>query len=166
MKDIDMLWVIVSAGLVFLMQPGFMCLESGLTRSKNSINVAIKNFADFILSVGVFWLLGYGFMFGASAAGIIQSSDFAPSLDSTDGGTAAFFFFQAMFCGTATTIFSGAVAERMRFSAYLVVAFFFSLFVYPVFGHWAWNGLDTGLLTGWLGAMGFVDLPAQWSYTA
>jgi Amt family ammonium transporter len=157
MKDIDMLWVIVSAGLVFLMQPGFMCLESGLTRSKNSINVAIKNFADFILSVGVFWLLGYGFMFGASAAGIIQPSDFAPNLDSTDGGTAAFFFFQAMFCGTATTIFSGAVAERMRFSAYLVVALFFSVFVYPVFGHWTWNGLDTGILTGWLGAMGFVD---------
>jgi Amt family ammonium transporter len=157
MKDIDMLWIIVSAGLVFLMQPGFMCLESGLTRSKNSINVAIKNFADFVLSVGVFWLLGYGVMFSASSSGIFQAADFIPNLESADGAGAAFFFFQAMFCGTATTIFSGAVAERMRFSAYLIVAFFFSLFVYPVFGHWAWNGLDSGQMTGWLGKMGFVD---------
>ena len=157
MQNIDILWVVVSAGLVFLMQPGFMCLESGLTRSKNSINVAIKNFADFVLSVGIFWLLGYGFMFGAPAAGIFETSWFAPDLESADGASAAFFFFQAMFCGTATTIFSGAVAERMRFSAYLIVALFFSVFVYPVFGHWAWNGLDTGQLSGWLGKLGFID---------
>jgi len=157
MKDTDMLWIIVSAALVFLMQPGFMCLESGLTRSKNSINVAIKNFADFVLSVSVFWMLGYGIMFGASGTAYFQSGDFFPHLESAGGAKAAFFLFQAMFCGTATTIFSGAVAERMRFSAYLIIACFFSLVVYPVFGHWAWNGLDAGQLTGWLGRQGFVD---------
>jgi len=157
MKNIDMLWVIASATLVFLMQPGFMCLESGLTRSKNSINVAIKNFADFVLSAGIFWMLGYGVMFGTSATGFFQNPDFFPGLESGDGSRAAFFLFQTMFCGTATTIFSGAVAERMRFSSYLIIAFFFSLFVYPVFGHWAWHGLDSGELTGWLGRQGFVD---------
>ncbi len=157
MNALDMLWIIISAALVFLMQPGFMCLESGLTRSKNSINVAIKNFADFVLSISIFWLTGYALMFGTLLAGIPSSAHLLPDLEAGGGLDAAFFFFQAMFCGTATTIFSGAVAERMRFSAYLLVALFFSLCVYPVFGHLAWNGLETGTLNGWLGRQGFVD---------
>jgi Amt family ammonium transporter len=128
-----------------------------MTRSKNSINVAIKNFSDFVLSAGVFWLLGFGFMFGEISWEYLRNMGFAPTLEDATGFKAAFFFFQIMFCGTATTIFSGAVAERMRFSSYLIVALIFSLFVYPVFGHWAWNGLDSGRLTGWLGEMGFVD---------
>ena len=155
-EAIDILWLLLCSGLVFLMQPGFMCLESGLTRSKNNINVAIKNLTDFGISVACFWGFGFAFMFGSSAAGIIGHSNFflATDLQPFD---AAFFLFQAMFCGTATTIVSGAVAERIKFSAYLFVASLVSGFIYPIFGHWVWNGVDTGILTGWLGQLGFID---------
>lgn len=153
---LDSMWVIFAATLVFLMQPGFMCLESGLTRSKNSINVAVKNLTDFIISVLSFWLLGYGLMFGLSENGFIGSTGYMPNFGSADS-TATFFFFQAMFCGTATTIFSGAVAERMKFSSYLLIVAILSTLIYPVFGHWAWNGLDSGIPSGWLNKAGFVD---------
>ncbi len=153
---LDSLWVIIAAILVFLMQPGFMCLESGLTRSKNSINVAVKNLTDFIISVLSFWLFGYGLMFGMTEGGYIGQSGYMPDF-STPGSSATFFFFQAMFCGTATTIFSGAVAERMKFSSYMIIVIILSTFVYPVFGHWAWNGIDAGTPAGWLGKSGFVD---------
>ncbi|MGB3511137.1 MAG: ammonium transporter [Microcoleaceae cyanobacterium] len=153
---IDILWLLLCSGLVFIMQPGFMCLESGLTRSKNSINVAIKNLTDFGISVACFWSFGFALMFGTSSAGLVGHSNFflATDLKSFD---AAFFLFQVMFCGTATTIVSGAVAERMKFSSYLLVASLVSGFIYPIFGHWAWNGVETGALTGWLGQRGFVD---------
>ncbi|BBO81221.1 hypothetical protein DSCO28_17870 [Desulfosarcina ovata subsp. sediminis] len=153
---IDIFWIVFSASLVFLMQPGFMCLESGLTRSKNSINVAVKNLADFSFSVLGFWAVGYAIMFGTSQAGLFGNMGFFFSMDQGPFPT-AFFFFQVMFCGTATTIFSGAVAERMKFSSYLVIAGILAIAVYPVFGHWAWNGLETGKLSGWLGSRGFVD---------
>jgi len=154
---VDILWVLVCAGLVFLMQPGFMCLESGLTRSKNSINVAVKNFADFGISVSLFWAFGYALMFGLSKAGWIGTSGFFLAIESTPH-RAAFFLFQAMFCGTATTIVSGAVAERMKFSAYLLVACITSALIYPFFGHWAWNLHAEGVAGGWLGQLGFTDL--------
>jgi len=153
---LDTLWVVIAATLVFLMQPGFMCLESGLTRSKNSINVAVKNLADFVFSILLFWLAGYGLMFGGSAAGLLGTSSFMAEFGSGHG-SATFFYFQAMFCGTATTIFSGAVAERMKFSSYLLMVIPLSVLIYPLFGHWAWNGLDTGTPQGWLGQVGFVD---------
>lgn len=153
---LDNFWVIVSSVLVFLMQPGFMCLESGLTRSKNSINVAIKNLADFVFSAIGFWFFGFGLMFGISEYGIIGSSGFMAEFGN-NFHLSSFFLFQTMFCGTATTIFSGAVAERMRFSSYITIALIFSIFIYPVFGHWAWNGIDSGNRTGWLGAAGFID---------
>ncbi|MDY7008737.1 MAG: ammonium transporter [Cyanobacteriota bacterium] len=155
-KIIDILWILLCSGLVFIMQPGFMCLESGLTRSKNSINVAIKNLTDFGISFACFWSFGFAFMFGASSSGIIGHSKFflATHLQPFD---AAFFLFQVMFCGTATTIVSGAVAERMKFASYLFVASLVSGLVYPIFGHWVWNGADIGILTGWLGRNGFVD---------
>ncbi len=152
---IDILWVLLAGALVFIMQPGFMCLESGLTRSKNSINVAIKNFADMVISVAGFWIIGFGLMFGGSLGGLTGASLFLPSLD--QAWPAAFFFFQAMFCGTATTIFSGAVAERMRFSSYIITAAFASSLVYPLFGHWAWGGLFLSQASGWLETRGFVD---------
>ncbi len=155
-SSLNILWMLLSAALVFLMQPGFMCLESGLTRSKNSINVAIKNLADFCFSVCGFWALGYGLMFGASHAGIIGTGQWFLSLD-TSARQISFFLFQAMFCGTATTIFSGAVAERMRFSSYIIIACVVSSLIYPLYGHWAWAGLNTGKLTGLLGSQGFVD---------
>lgn len=153
---IDLLWVLLCTGLVFLMQAGFMCLESGLTRSKNSINVAVKNLADFGLSVALFWVFGYALMFGASQSGWLGTTRFIPS-NAADPQLVVFFLYQAMFCGTATTIISGAVAERLKFTAYLIIASLVSGLIYPLFGHWTWNGSLTGNAGGWLGNLGFVD---------
>ncbi|NJM98399.1 MAG: ammonium transporter, partial [Phormidesmis sp. RL_2_1] len=129
---IDTLWLLLCSGLVFLMQAGFMCLESGLTRSKNSINVAVKNFADFGISAGLFWLFGYALMFGDSQSSWFGSSGFMPTF-SDQPNKAVFFLFQMMFCGTATTIVSGAAAERLKFQAYLLLALFISGIIYPLF---------------------------------
>ncbi|MDB9314567.1 ammonium transporter [Spirulina sp. CS-785/01] len=152
----DILWLLVCSGLVFLMQPGFMCLESGLTRSKNSINVAVKNLADFGVSVALFWAFGYALMFGASQLGIWGQTGFFLNFDSTPK-LAAFFIFQVMFCSTATTIVSGAVAERLKFQAYLIITAIASGLIYPLYGHWAWNGVNLDNMTGWLAQLGFVD---------
>jgi Amt family ammonium transporter len=153
---LDHFWLLLCSGLVFLMQAGFMCLESGLTRAKNNINVAVKNLADFGVSVLLFWMFGYALMFGASQNGWIGLADFFPNFDARPG-PAAFFLFEAMFVGTATTIISGAVAERMTFNSYLVVAAVVSGLIYPLFGHWVWNDLVSGNPGGWLGNLGFVD---------
>jgi ammonium transporter, Amt family len=153
---LNVIWVVGCAGLVLLMQPGFMCLESGLTRSKNSINVAIKNLVDLGISVCFFWCFGYALMFGLDRFGLIGSSGFLIGLE-TDPKLAAFFLFQMMFCGTSTTIVSGALAERLKFKGYLAIAMVISGLVYPFFGHWVWNGTATGQLHGWLGKLGFVD---------
>lgn len=155
--DIDVMWVLVCAGLVFLMQPGFLCLESGLTRSRNAINVAIKNVVDFAIAVALYWGVGFGLMFGASKLGWLGLEGFMPEVGhgSTNSLT-AFFLFQAMFCSTAATIVSGAVAERMRFAAYLLVAALVAGLIYPVFGHWAWGGVLGGP-RGWLAELGFID---------
>ena len=156
-STIDFLWVTVCASLVFLMQGGFLCLETGLTRSKNNINVAVKNLMDLGISVTLYWAVGYGLMYGSSNGGWIGSSDFIPDLSRGGAWLAVFLLFGAMFCGTAVTIVSGAVAERLRFAGYIVVAAVGSGLIYPVFGHWAWNGIDTGSVTGWLGIRGFID---------
>ena len=142
---IDILWVTVSSGLVLLMQAGFLCLKTGLTRSKNNINVAIKNLTDLGVSIVLFWALGYGIMFGVSSGGWIGSTSFIPDLGYSGGWFAVFLLFEAMFCGTAVTILSGAIAERMRFSGYIFVAALISSLIYPV--------LDTGL--------GVEQIPAQ-----
>lgn len=158
----DVAWLLGCAGLVFLMQPGFMCLESGMTRSKNSINVAAKNLSDFGISALLYWLFGFGVMFGPSWLGWLGTDHFALSVESQPQ-LAAFFIFQMMFCGTSTTIISGAVAERMRFSSYLLVCVLCSALIYPLFGHWAWKGmevLDATIHhegTGWLRSLGFYD---------
>ncbi|ETW99350.1 MAG: hypothetical protein ETSY1_15295, partial [Candidatus Entotheonella factor] len=154
---LDAIWVLICAGLVFLMQAGFMCLESGSTRSKNSINVAFKNLTDIGISVVMFWAFGFALMFGTSQAGWIGTTGFLPTIGHTGVWSAAFFVFQTMFCGTAITIVSGAVAERMRFAGYLVVALLLASLIYPLFGHWVWNGIMSGAKTGWLGMHGFVD---------
>ena len=146
----DLLWVLLCSGLVFLMQAGFMCLESGLTRAKNSINVAVKNIADFGVSVALFWAFGYGIMFGISSTGWFGTNEFLPSTDN-EPFAIAFFLYQAMFCGTASTIISGAVAERLKFGSYLAIVVLVSGIIYPLFGHWAWND------DGWLAQLGFVD---------
>jgi Amt family ammonium transporter len=152
----DIFWVLMAGGLVFTMQGGFLCLESGLTRTKNSINVALKNLSDFAVAAMLFWLFGFAVMFGATSGGWIGTSMFAPELRSSGPWLAAFFFFQVMFCATAATIVSGAVAERMRFTSYMIATAVISGLIYPLFGHWAWGGAFTGQ-PGWLAELGFVD---------
>ncbi|NOQ13712.1 MAG: ammonium transporter [Methyloprofundus sp.] len=153
---LDIIWIITAAAFVLLMQAGFTCLETGLVRSKNSINVAIKNLMDLCLSSVIFFALGYGIMFGSSSNGLFGTSGFFLSGDPSPK-TLAFFIFQMMFCGTAITIVSGAVAERMSFIGYMLVSAITSVLVYPVIGHWAWAGVLQGSLTGWLGSAGFID---------
>jgi Amt family ammonium transporter len=154
--DLDILWVLVSAILVFAMQGGFCCLESGFVRAKNSANVAMKNLVDFLVAGLLFWAIGFAVMFGPTFGGWIGTAGFAFG-DKVTASQAAFFMFQMMFCGTAATIVSGAVAERMKFSAYIVVTVISSALIYPVFGHWAWGGAATGEATGWLAVLGFID---------
>lgn len=150
------LWLIVSALLVFLMQAGFLCLESGRTRSKNSINVAAKNIADFILSTSLFWLLGFGLMFGNSQFGLIGGDKFLFGLDNS-AYEICFFLFQMMFCSTAATLTSGATAERMTFMGYIYVTAILSVVIYPITGHWAWASIYQGEQQGWLESIGFID---------
>jgi Amt family ammonium transporter len=152
----DCVWMLVCACLVMLMQAGFCCLETGLVRSKNSINVAIKNLFDFCIASVLYWAVGFGLMFGASYQGLIGTSLFFP--EPNHGiWLLSFLFFQLVFCGTSTTIISGAVAERMRFSAYILVSVLVSGLFYPVFGHWAWGGLPGTDSLGWLRKLGFLD---------
>ena len=154
---IDSLWMMVCISLVFLMQAGFLCLEAGLTRSKNSINVAIKNLGDIGVSVIVFWFTGYALMYGASANGWVGTTHFMPDLTMESQSFTVFLLYQAMFCGTVVTITSGAVAERMRFSSYIVMTLLISGLIFPIFGHWVWNGINSIALSGWLGKRHFVD---------
>lgn len=155
-SPLDLVWVLICSALVMLMQGGFCFLESGLARSKSSINVAIKNLFDFCIAGLAFWLIGFGIMFGQSEWGIIGLP--RPLLTGdVEAWTLTFFIFQFVFCGTATTIVSGAVAERMRFAAYLCISLLVSAILYPVFGHWAWGGADGYGGTGWLAELGFID---------
>lgn len=161
-QTLNNFWILVSAGLVFLMQAGFLCLETGLTRTKNNINVALKNLVDFGITTVLFWLFGFAIMFGPTISGLIGGkgfADFAPNFspNPVDVEIIVFLIFQIMFCGTAVTIISGSVAERLNFNSYIVITALISGMVYPVFGHWAWNGLNIGDLSGFLGRIGFVD---------
>jgi Amt family ammonium transporter len=157
MESIDILWVTFSAGLVFMMQAGFLCLETGFTRTKNNVNVAVKNLTDFCVSCIVFWAVGFGLMFGASYGGWVGTSSFF--IDHTGGewSYATFFIFQMMFCGAAVTIISGSVAERMKFSSYIILTILISGLVYPVAGHWSWATLFDGDTNGFLSDRGFYD---------
>jgi Amt family ammonium transporter len=155
-KNIDLVWVMVATALVFLMQAGFTALETGMVRAKNSINVAIKNIADMIIAIAIFFLVGFAFMFGDSAGGFVGVSHFFLD-DITDASGFSFFIFQAVFAGTAVTIVSGAVAERMRFGAYFIVAIVITAIIYPIFGHWSWGGALIEDQSSWLADRGFLD---------
>lgn len=154
-SSLDLAWVALTSALVFIMQGGFALLESGLTRSKNSINVAVKNLTDLGISVLCFWLVGFGLMFGASSFGWVGSDQFFFSAPGAWPGI--FFLFQAMFCSTSATIVSGAVAERMKYGIYIAATALMSLAIYPVAGHWAWGGALEAQPSGWLAVRGFVD---------
>ncbi|MFO7807807.1 ammonium transporter [Guyparkeria sp.] len=156
LTDIDVLWVLMSATLVLVMQAGFLALETGVTRRKNAINVAMKNAADLMLTLLAFWAVGFGLMFGPSVMGVIGGGSWLPDLAELAVEEAVFFLFQAMFAATAATIVSGAVSERMSYVSYGLVTLVVVLMLYPLAGHWAWGGvLATG--QGWLAALGFVD---------
>lgn len=138
------------------MQAGFACLESGLTRSKNSINVAVKNITDFGVAALLFWAFGFALMFGLTHNGLFGRSDFLLE-PGGDTWKWAFFVFQCMFCATSATIVSGAVAERMTYGSYIFVTTVISGLVYPIFGHWAWGSGFYSQSSGWLQRLGFVD---------
>ncbi len=154
---IDILWVLVCSGLVLIMQGGFLVLESGLTRAKNSINVAIKNVADFGVATLLFYIFGFGLMFGVSWQGIIGTSLFAPVFPEGNAWPPTFFLFQLVFCGTSATIVSGAVAERLKFHSYLIATALISGVIYPIAGHWCWGGSLSEEQHGWLAISGFHD---------
>ncbi|TGM17436.1 ammonium transporter [Leptospira meyeri] len=154
---LDILWVLVCSGLVLMMQGGFLVLESGLTRAKNSINVAIKNIADFGVATLLFYLFGFGIMFGSSFYGLLGTDLFLPNFPKDNAWPPTFFLFQLMFCGTASTIVSGAVAERLKFPSYLLATALISGIIYPIVGHWVWGGTFTETSKGWLEQLGFHD---------
>lgn len=151
MSGLDTVWVLVAAMLVFFMQPGFALVEAGFTRSKNTANILMKNFVDYMVGSFLFWMIGFGIMFGVGSAffGEIHLFDFSFFGDKNIPAEASLMF-QTVFCATAATIVSGAMAERTKFSMYLVVSVIISILIYPIEGHWSWGG-------GWLSAMGFHD---------
>lgn len=146
-------WVVIASALVFFMQAGFALLESGMSRAKNAVNVMMKNFMDGAVGGIVFWLVGFGLMFGANLTGWYGASHFAPHEGQPWDFT--FLLFQLMFAATSATIASGAMAERTRYGAYLVGAVVICGFIYPIFGSWAWGGAYGG--QGWLAKLGFID---------
>ena len=153
-SDINILWVLVGAALVFFMQAGFAMCESGFTRSKNAGNIIMKNLMDFSIGTPLYWLAGFGIMFGTNSA-IFGGLYFFTQGDYTDVlpdgvNLYTFMIFQTVFCATAATIVSGAMAERTKFSAYCCYSAVISLVIYPISGHWIWGG-------GFLSELGFHD---------
>jgi len=152
-EAIDVIWLATAAALVFFMQAGFALLESGMSRSKNCINVVMKNYTDMCVGSLIFWLFGFGVMFGVNHSGWLGTSGFALSAAPT--WDYSFLLFQTMFAATAATITSGAMAERTKFSGYLIVSALITGLIYPIFGSWAWGSFYEG--TGWLADLGFID---------
>lgn len=153
----DYIWTLIAAALVFFMQAGFAMVETGFTRAKNAVNIMMKNLMDFCMGSLAYWAVGFGLMFGVTTTGWFGTSGFFLS-DFKPGGdpwVLAFWMFQVVFAATAATIVSGAMAERTKFSAYLIYSFVISAFIYPVFGSWAWGSLFHG--KGWLEGLGFID---------
>ena len=152
---INIVWVFLGAVMVMLMQAGFAILEAGLTRQKNCNNVLMKNIMDFAIGSIIFLVVGFGLMFGESLGGIVGITGFIDpttlNLSQFEAlSPTVFIFFQTVFCATAATIVSGAMAERTKFSSYLIYTLVISLVIYPTSGHWIWGG-------GFLSKIGFID---------
>ncbi|WP_371708795.1 EAL domain-containing protein [Labrenzia sp. PHM005] len=154
---LDMVWVLVAAGFVFFMQVGFMLLEAGAVRSKNSINVVQKNLLDFAISVAVFSFFGYMLVLGSGGNWFAGIDSRLFMLSDLDPWTFTVFTFQVMFCGTAATIVSGAVAERMRLFAYIICTVLTAGILYPIFAHWVWGRVLFESGQALLADKGFVD---------
>lgn len=152
----NIMWTLVGAFLVYFMQAGFAMVEAGFTRAKNAGNIIMKNMMDFVLGSIFFFLIGFALMFGGDNSIIGTTGFFDPTSLADAGGMfnglpiGVFMIFHTVFCATAATIVSGAMAERTKFSAYLVYSACISVFIYPITGHWIWGG-------GWLSEMGFHD---------
>ncbi len=144
----DMIWLVLAAALVFFMQAGFAMVETGLTRAKNAGNIIMKNLMDFSAGAVAYWAIGWGLMYGSSAGGFIGTDQFF--LAGADSSIFRDWMFQVVFAATAATIVSGAMAERTKFTGYLAYSVVISALIYPISGHWIWNG-------GWLAEMGFHD---------
>jgi Amt family ammonium transporter len=155
-NNLNFVWTLVAGFMVFIMQAGFAMVEVGFTRAKNACNILMKNMMDFSVGALAFWAVGFGLMFGATN-GFFGTTDFFFSGAAGDGAAwnYAFWMFQVVFAATAATIISGAVAERTKFSAYIVYSVLVSGLVYPIFGSWAWGSLFNG--SGWLEGLGFID---------
>jgi ammonium transporter, Amt family len=148
--QINLMWLMTCTSLVFFMQAGFTCLEAGSVRSKNSINVALKNVVTFIVAAAVYYILGYAIQFGQPwIDGLAGRPIFA--LRGVEQPEMFVFLYQLVFCTTAATIVSGAVAERMRYLPYILATGGVGLIIYPLFGHWVWNA------SGWLHRLGYHD---------
>ena len=147
--SVDVGWTLVAAALVFFMQAGFAMVETGFTRAKNAGNIIMKNLMDFSLGTPIFWILGFGIMFGA-ASPFFGGFDFFADGVVGEGYNWTTLIFQTVFCATAATIVSGSMAERTKFSAYCIYSMVISAVIYPVSGHWIWGG-------GWLAQLGFHD---------
>jgi len=158
----NILWTLIAAALVFWMQAGFAFVESGFTRAKNAGHIMMKNLLDLSMGAVAFWAIGFGLMFGISN-GFTGGSLFFLSPDNGTGDGQwqyTFWMFQVVFAATAATIVSGAMAERTKFSGYLIYSVFISMLIYPIFGHWAWGNLlvgENGDSGAWLANMGFMD---------
>ena len=151
-SSVDTIWVLLGAALVFFMQAGFAMVETGFTRAKNAGNIIMKNLMDFACGALVFWIFGFGLMFAGSGKLIGGLDFFIQGNYGVEGSYTswAYVIFQTVFCATAATIVSGAMAERTKFKSYLAYSIAISAFIYPISGHWIWGG-------GWLSQLGFID---------
>ena len=150
-NGLDTVWVLIAAMLVFFMQPGFALVEAGFTRSKNTANILMKNFVDFMVGSFLFWMIGFGLMHGSGCGfiGSLHLFDWSFFGD-TNVPAECTLIFQTVFCATAATIVSGGMAERTKFSMYILISIIISVVIYPIEGHWTWGG-------GWLSELGFHD---------
>lgn len=149
---VDFIWVLMCGFLVMFMQPGFAMLETGFTRSKNASNIVMKNLMDFCIGALSYWAVGFAVMYGTSEliTGVMGWGGFFLTGEAYDVTMIESWFFQMVFAATAATIVSGAVAERCKFSSYIIVSALITAVVYPIYGHWVWGG-------GFLSQMGALD---------
>jgi Amt family ammonium transporter len=153
-KHVDWLWTCVAAFLVFFMQAGFALVEAGFTRAKNVVNILMKNVCDFSIGAISFWAIGFGVMFSGAVLEFFPNPD-VNAFGEDPNWMYSFLIFQTVFAATAATIVSGAMAERTKFSSYLIYSVVITAFIYPVSGAWAWGSLWHG--GGWLEGLGFID---------